>query len=55
MKTFKAIITEKTSSNFGQIVANSKSPNSKYKGMTKEQFIEATKYISCFTVSVIEL
>jgi hypothetical protein len=51
---YKAIVTERTSPSFGQMVANTKTPNSKYKGMTKEQFTEATKYISCFTISIIE-
>jgi len=54
MTTYKAIIIEKTSNHFGECVANSKS-SSKYKGMNKEQFIEATKYVSCFTIQVIEL
>ena len=54
MTTYKAIITEETSSQKGQIVANTKSEG-QYKGMTKEQFIEATKYISAFTIEISEV
>ena len=53
MTHYKAIVTERTSPNFGQIIANTKS-SLKYKGMNKEQFTEATKHISCFTISIIE-
>lgn len=54
MKNYKAIITESTAPNKGQIIANTKS-ESQYKGMTREQFTEATKYISAYTVSIIEI
>lgn len=54
MKTYKAIVTESTAPNKGQIVANTKSSR-RYKGMTKEQFTEATKYISAHTISIIEM
>ena len=53
MKTYKAIITE-ASAQKGQIVANTKSP-SQYKGMTKEQFTEATKSISVYTIEIVEM
>tara|TARA_R110000850_G_scaffold49537_4_gene122167 strand:- start:1211 stop:1372 length:162 start_codon:yes stop_codon:yes gene_type:complete len=52
MKTYKAIITE-ASAQKGQIVANTKS-SGQYKGMTKEKFTEATKYISAFTIEIVE-
>jgi hypothetical protein len=54
MTTYKAIITEETSAQKGQIVANTKSP-SQYKGMTKEQFTEATKNISAYTIEIVEM
>jgi len=54
MKTYKAIVTEETAPDKGQIIANTKSP-SQYKGMTKEQFVDATKYISVHTISIIEI
>jgi hypothetical protein len=54
MKTFTAIITEATSTQKGQIVANTKSPG-QYKGMTKEQFTEATKYISAYKIEIVEI
>ena len=54
MTTYKAIITEETSAQKGQIVANTKSPG-KYKGMTKEQFTEATKSISAYTIEIVEM
>lgn len=54
MKTYKAVVTETTSAEKGQIVANTKSPG-QYKGMTKEQFTEATKYISAYTIEIIEM
>ena len=54
MKNYKAIITEETSAQKGQIVANTKS-SSKYKGMTKEQFTEATKNISVYTIEIVEM
>ena len=54
MKTYKAVITETTAGQKGQIVANTKSP-SQYKGMTKEQFTEATKYISAYTIEILEM
>jgi hypothetical protein len=53
MTTYKAVITEATSGQKGQIVANTKSPG-QYKGMTKAQFTEATKYISAFTIEIVE-
>ena len=53
MKNYKRIITEKNSPYYGQSIANTKSPG-KYKGMSKEQFTEATKYNSCFTSKVVE-
>ena len=53
MTYFKAIITEETSPKKGEQVANTKS-SLKFKGMTKEQFTEATKYISCYTISILE-
>lgn len=54
MTTYKAIITEETSSQKGQIVANTKSPG-QYKGMTKEKFTEATKYISGETIEIVQM
>jgi hypothetical protein len=54
MTNYKAIVTERTSPYFGQMVANTKTPFSKYKGMTKEQFTEATKCVSCFTFTIVE-
>jgi len=54
MKTYKAIVTETTAASNGQVIANTKSPG-QYKGMTKEQFTEATKYISAYTISIIEM
>jgi hypothetical protein len=49
---YKRVVTEKTARTFGESIANTKSPG-KYKGMTKEEFTEATKYNSCFTSEVI--
>jgi hypothetical protein len=54
MTTYKAVITEATSGQKGQIVANTKS-SGQYKGMTKAQFTEATKYISAFTIEIVEV
>jgi hypothetical protein len=54
MKTYKAIITEETSAQKGQIVANTKSP-SPIQRMTKEQFTEATKNISAYTIEIVEM
>jgi len=54
MKTYKAVIIEKDSGLAGSIIANTKSPG-KYKGMSFEQFIEATKYISCFEIAIEEI
>lgn len=54
MKFYKAVITEETAPNRGQVVANTKSSR-QYKRMTKEQFTEATKYISAHTISIIEI
>jgi len=54
MKTYKAIITEETSVQKGEIIANTKSPG-QYKGMTKEQFTEATKNISAYTIEIVEM
>ena len=50
---FVRVVTEKTSREYGEILTTSKNP--KYKGMTKEEFTEATKYISCFTSEVREI
>lgn len=54
MKTYKAVITETTAAEKGQVVANTKS-SSQYKGMTKEQFTEATKNISAYTIEIVEM
>lgn len=54
MKTYKAIISEATSSTKGQVVANTKSPG-RYNGMTKKQFSEAVKDISAYTIEIIEM
>lgn len=54
MTYYKAVIAEKTAADFGQVIANTKS-SVKYKGMTKEQFTEATKYISCYKIEIVEL
>lgn len=54
MTTYKAVVTEQTAPNFGQIVANTKSPG-QYKGMTKAQFEAATKNITCYTITIVEL
>jgi hypothetical protein len=54
MTTYKAVITESTAPEKGQVIANTKSPG-QYKGMTKEQFIEATKYISAHKIEIVEI
>jgi len=54
MKTYKAVITEETAAEKGTVIANTKSPG-QYKGMTKEQFIEATKFISAYKIQIIEM
>jgi len=54
MTYFKAVITEKTSSRFGTQVADTKSPT-KYRGMNRKDFELATKYISCFTIQIVEI
>ena len=54
MKFYKAVVTEETAPNRGQIIANTKSSR-KYKGMTKEQFTEATRYISAHSISIFEI
>jgi predicted RNA-binding protein with EMAP domain len=54
MKNYIAIVTEETAPNKGQIIANTKS-SIQYKGMTKKQFIEATKYISAHTITIKEM
>ena len=53
MKYYKAVVTEKNSPETGSIIANTKS-SIKYKGMTKEEFTEATKYISVYTTQIFE-
>ncbi|HEY5590668.1 MAG TPA: hypothetical protein VIK55_06580 [Paludibacter sp.] len=53
MPNFKAVITETTAKDKGLVIANTKSP-SQYRGMNKEQFTEATKYLSAFSISIIE-
>jgi hypothetical protein len=50
---YKRVITEKTAPNFGQVIANTKSPG-KYKGMMKKDFERITRYNSCFTSEVVE-
>ena len=50
---FVRVVTEKTAKEYGETVTTSKNP--KYKGMTKEQFTEATKYETCFTSEVQEV
>lgn len=55
MKNFKAVVTEKTSSEFGKSFANTKTPNSRYKGMSKLEFAEAVKYNQCYSFEVIEI
>lgn len=47
---FVRVVSEKTAKSFGEIITTSKNP--KYKGMTIEEFSEATKYESCFTSEV---
>ena len=54
MTYFKAVIIEKTAPGFGRAIANTKSP-SKYKGMNRKDFEIATKYISCFTIEIVEI
>jgi len=54
MKTYTAIIIEATSAQKGQILANTKSPG-QYKGMSKSEFTEATKYISAFKIEIVEM
>jgi hypothetical protein len=51
MTHYKAIITEKTASGFGEIIANTKSP-SKLKGLSKEDFIEAVCNETCYEFKV---
>jgi hypothetical protein len=53
MKTYIAIVTEKTSPTFGQIFANTK--NGQYKGMSKEEFYNAVRYNQCFTFEIKEI
>ena len=53
MKYYKAVVTETTALNKGEIIANTKSP-SQYKGMTKDEFIGSTKHISVYTITIIE-
>ena len=55
MKNYKAVVTEKTSSNFGKTFANTKTPNTSYKGMNKQEFTEAIKYNQCFSFEVVEI
>lgn len=54
MTHYAAIITDETAPNNGQMIANTKS-SLRYKGMTKEEFTEATKYISCYKITIKEL
>jgi hypothetical protein len=54
MKNYKAIISEKTAYNFGQVIANTKIP-SQYKGMDKETFYNAIKKSTCFTFELKEI
>ena len=54
MKNYKAVITEETSAEKGMVVANTKS-SLQYKGMTKEEFTEATKYISAYRIEIVEM
>lgn len=54
MTHYAAIITEETAPTKGQVIANTKKPG-KYRGMTKEEFTEATKYISCYKITIKEL
>ena len=49
---FFAVIVDATSPSNGQIIASTKGPHSQYKGMSKEQFTEATRYISCYKIEI---
>jgi len=53
MKNYKAVITEKTSVNFGKTFASTKG-SLKYYGMNKEEFYQAVKYNQCFNFEIIE-
>jgi hypothetical protein len=53
MKTYKAIVTEKTSPEFGKSFANTKF--GKYKGMSIVDFHFAIKYIQCYTYEIVEM
>lgn len=55
MKNYKAVVTEKTSNTFGKSFANTKTPNTSYKGMNKQEFTEAIKYNQCFSFEVVEI
>jgi uncharacterized protein (DUF3820 family) len=55
MTYYKAVVIEKTAACFGSIIANTKTPFGRYKGMNKSEFTEATKYISCFTIEIVEI
>lgn len=52
MKNYKAVVTEKTSPEFGKTFANTKM--GKLRGMNKEEFYEAVKDNQCFTFEIIE-
>ena len=51
MTHYKAIVTEKTASDFGEIIANTKSPG-KLKGMNKEDFTKAVYNSTCYEFKV---
>lgn len=55
MAHFKAVITEKTASSFGESFANTKIPHSKYKGMSRNEFYEAVKYQTCYSFEIVEI
>lgn len=54
MNFYKAVVTEETSPLYGKVVANTKS-SLQYKGMDRKQFEDAVKYISVFTIKVVEI
>lgn len=53
MAFFKAVIVEKTAKDFGKTIANTKSP-SRFKNMSKQDFAETVKHISCYRIEIIE-
>jgi hypothetical protein len=51
---YARIVTERTAKKRGMMIANTKSPG-KYRGMSRKEFTQATKYIDVFRSIVVKI